>query len=394
MKMLNLLLLEDVITDAELIIKELERSGMDFCPVIAQGKKDYIKAIKESTFDAILADNTMPQFSAAEALEIYKEHELAIPFILVTGSISEEYAVEIMKLGTCDYILKDRLQRLPAAIYNAINKCSIDAERKKYLKEIIANEALLREAAQLAHFGSWDADMITFAQRWSDEQYRILGYLPGEIEPSISNFLSRVHPGDLEFVKQILDSAFVNVDRQKYDCRIVDKEGVVKHLIGEMAVKRDEQGKAIRLNGFIRDVSDTVNAELKEKRITADLMQRNKDLEQFAYIISHNLRAPVANIVGVTTILLEDNIDEQEKKIFMSGLAASVRNLDSIIIDLNHILQVKNNVNENKEKVVFLELVNEVKLSIGSFLEDNCIMITCDFDEVDEMRNKKPPVRQ
>src|SRR6185503_17301348 len=98
------------------------------------------------------------------------------------------------------------------------------------------------------------------------------------------NFLARVHPEDLEFVKNILDSSFINVDRQKYACRIIDKHGKLKHISGEMAVTRDDKGKAVRLNGFIMDVSEATNAEVKEKKITADLLQRNKDLEQFAYI--------------------------------------------------------------------------------------------------------------
>ena len=83
MGLLNLLLLEDMIADAELIIRTLEMSGMDFIPVLVQGKADYLKAIKDNQFDAILADNTMPQFGAEEALEIYNEHQLTI-FIAIS----------------------------------------------------------------------------------------------------------------------------------------------------------------------------------------------------------------------------------------------------------------------------------------------------------------------
>lgn len=385
MKELKLLLLEDMISDVELIIRTLELSGLDFAPVLAPGKAEYIKALKEHQFDAILADNTMPQFSATEALEIYNEQQLTTPFILVTGSISEEYAVEIMKLGACDYILKDRLQRLPNAILSAVHKRSLEAERKKYLAEVIANEALLKDAAALAHFGSWEADMVNFVQRWSDEQYHILGYEPGEIEPSITNFLLSVHPEDVDAVKEILDESFRQKDRQKYECRIISKDGTVKHICGEMAVRRDDRGRALHINGFIRDISDSKHAELKEKKITADLLQRNKDLEQFAYIISHNLRAPVANIVGVSNVLLEENLDEEEKKEFMRALSFSINKLDHTIIDLNHILQVKHHVNEYKEKVYFSQIVDDIKFSIGSFLDDNCIMIITDFAEVDEM---------
>ncbi|MCW3121207.1 MAG: domain S-box protein, partial [Flavipsychrobacter sp.] len=228
MNELKLLLLEDMVSDAELIIHTLEESGLDFVPVLATGKEDYIKALRDFQFDAILADNTMPQFSASEALEIYNEKGLTTPFILVTGSISEEFAVEIMKLGACDYILKDRMQRLPSAVLAAVHKRKLETERKKYLEEVIANEALMKDAAALAHFGSWEADMVHFVQRWSDEQYRILGYEPGEIEASITNFLLCVHPEDLDIVKEIIDESFRQKDRQKYECRIVTKDGTLK----------------------------------------------------------------------------------------------------------------------------------------------------------------------
>ena len=393
MEKLQLLLLEDMITDAELVIRTLERSGMDFNAILAHNKAGFINAIKENTFDAILADNTLPQFSAIDALRINNDSSIDIPFILVTGSISEEYAVEIMKEGACDYVLKDRLQRLPNAVLGAVHKFRLEKERKKYLDEVIANEALLKEASRLAHFGSWEVDLINNVERWSDEQYRILGYEPGEITPSLENLLDRVHPEDLDDVKLIIEDTLKNLALQKFDCKVITKDGTVRHISAEMAVKRDENNKPLRINGFIRDVSEAKHAELKEKKITADLIQRNKDLEQFAYIISHNLRGPVANIVGVSNALLEGSLDEEENTEFMGALSVSVKKLDNIITDLNHILQVKHHVNENKELVVFSQIVEDIKSSIGSFLEDKCIMIIIDFAEVDEMSTLKSYMR-
>ncbi len=382
MKTLNLLLLEDMVSDAELIILTLERSGLDFTPVLAQGKADFLRAIKDNAFDAILADNSMPQFSASEALDIYNSNNLTIPFILVTGSISEEYAVEIMKKGACDYILKDRLQRLPAAIVSAVERRLLESDKKNYIEKVLANENLLKDAAELANFGSWEADLVTYVQRWSDQQYDILGYLPGEVEPSITNFLKCVHPEDVDFVKQQIDDAFTRIGKHKYDCRLITKDGSVKYVNGEMLVKRDENGKALRINGFIRDVTENINAEIKEQRISADLVQRNQDLEQFAYIVSHNLRAPVANIVGVTNVLMNEQLSEPEKDEFMKALATSVNRLEGIITDLNNILSVRKTINENKEYVDFSEIIDDVKAAISSSLEDNCIMIVEDFHEV------------
>ncbi len=260
MNKLNLLILEDMMTDAELIILTLQRSGMDFGYTITDDSESFIKAIDQQRFDAILADNSLPQFSGVEALRIINERKLLTPFILVTGSISEEYAVSIMKEGACDYILKDRLQRLPNAVLSAIHKYHIESERKKFLDEVIANEALLKEAEQLAHFGSWERDMLNNTERWSDEQFRILGYMPGEIEPSVDSYLMMVHHDERELVKQLIDHTIQHLDRQKYSCRIISKDGTLKHIYAEMAVARDAANSVSRINGFIRDVSETVYA--------------------------------------------------------------------------------------------------------------------------------------
>src|SRR4051794_40064559 len=104
MEKLSLLLLEDMATDVELIKTVLKRSGMDFNAVVAHNKDSFVNAIQDHVFDAILADNALPQFSAIEALQIVNERNIILPFILVTGAISEEFAVQMMKEGACDYI--------------------------------------------------------------------------------------------------------------------------------------------------------------------------------------------------------------------------------------------------------------------------------------------------
>jgi len=516
MKKIKILILEDVSTDADLIIRTMERAGMDFDYLVISDSAGFIKAVNEQKFDAILADNSLPQFSAIEAVRIRNEKNINTPFILVTGSISEEYAVEIMKEGACDYILKDRLQRLPNAVLSAIHKYFIDDERKKYLDEVIANEALLKEAARLASFGSWEEDLENKVTRWSDEQYHIFGYLPGEIEPSLDTYLKFVHPDDRALVKQVVDYAIKHREAQKYSFRIIAKGGVLKHIHAKMGIKVDANGNVIRINGFTRDVSETVYAteslqkseasmraifnntetgyilldtqfnivsfnqlankisidllgkklidganalyyfkeqirerfkkyllsvllgesityemkdlpgsdsgrwynlnyhpvwnnekkvmgiiiaiteitarkisELQEKEITGELMQRNQDLEQFAYIISHNLRSPVANIIGIADALIDGTLDDGDKRIFMDGLAVSIKKLDNIIIDLNDILQVKNVMISNKEKVSFSKLVDDIKFNIGSQLDQNGVMINTDFSEIDEVSTMK-----
>lgn len=389
MDKIKLLILEDLATDAEIVLRTLEQSGLYFMAIVARNKGEFISAIEHNSFDAILADNTLPQFSAGEAIEINHRKNITTPFILVTGSISEEYAVEVMKKGACDYILKDRLHRLPNAVLSAVHNYRLEHERKKHLQHIIDNESLLKEAAEIAHFGSWETDVPNRVNRWSDENYRILGYEPGETRPGMENFLLSVHPEDRAYVKQTIEDTILHFDRKKYSCRILDKNGYTKHIHAEIVIKRDENGKVIRMNGFNWDVTEAKEADLKEKKISADLMQRNKDLEQFAYIISHNLRAPVANIVGLSNLMAEDDITLDERNMFLKDVVVSVKKIDDIIRDLNHILQVKHHSNDNKETVHFQTLVDDIKIILGDYLNNKNVFIKCDFSEIAEMKTLK-----
>ncbi len=389
MEKVHLLLLEDMVTDADLIKIVLRRSGLNFQATVVQNREEFLNAIDNNLFDAVLADNSLPQFNAIDAIEILKTREIDVPVILVTGSTSEEFAVKMIKNGVSDYILKDRLQRLPNALLTALDKAKLERERRKHLEEILANESLLKETARMASFGSWEKDLVNNTERWSDEQYRILGYTPGEIDPSTEVFLSNVHPEDLDKVKTAFDEVYKKAERQQFECRIVDKSGGIKHVAIEMVSKVDDGCNVKRINGFIKDISRAVEADLKERKMTEDLLQRNKDLEQFAYIISHNLRGPVANITGLSQAILDKGLSEEEKEGFIGAISSSIQKLDNVILDLNNIIHVKNNINENKQPVVFSELVNEVVAGFGTSVQDNCVTIKHDFAIVPGMLTLK-----
>ena len=393
MEQLRLLLLEDLVTDAELVVRVLESAGMKFSFTIVHDRASFNRVLTEQEFDMILADNNMPQFSASEALRMLNEMEYDIPFILVTGSISEEFAVDIMKQGAWDYILKDRMQRLPNAMMSAMYKYNLKKAHKRSLDEIIINESLLKEAAGIARFGSWEIDLVHNTERWSDENYRILGFMPGEVVPSLQMFLSKVHVDDRDRVKEIFNVAMDYNDRQRFECRIGSATDDVKYILGKLVVKRDGTGVPLRINGFLIDITETKMAALQEKKVTDDLVLRNRDLEQFAYIISHNLRSPVANIVGVANVLIEGGLTPEEHVDFIQALSLSINKLDNTIIDLNHILQVRNHINEHKEYVQFVQVVDEIKQGIVGDMDEHCIMINTDFAEAEGMQTLKSYIR-
>ena len=130
-EVLRVLLVEDSEDDALLIIEELRRSG--FFPTWTQVEtaEELDANLQDSTWDVIIADYSLPKFSAPHALEVLKQTLLDIPFIVVAGSIGELLAVEMMKSGADDYVMKDSLTRLPEAIRRAVRNAQIRAERQQ-----------------------------------------------------------------------------------------------------------------------------------------------------------------------------------------------------------------------------------------------------------------------
>ncbi len=188
--------LEDLPTDVELVKRELTKNKIDFEIRVVENRNDFTKSLIEFTPDIVLSDHSLPDLNSLDALKLSKKNNSFTPVILITSTIPEEYAIEIMKEGASDYILKDRLQRLPSAILNAIETKQIERERQKYLDEVIESEALMKEIEYLANVGSWESNLKNGTTKWSDEIYLILGVKPGDFEASFENYFNFLHPDD------------------------------------------------------------------------------------------------------------------------------------------------------------------------------------------------------
>lgn len=138
---LRILHLEDLPDDADLVARALKKAGIRAEIRLAESRNEFRKAVKEFRPDVILSDHSLSSFDSHEALNIVKQEGVDVPFILVTATVSEDYAVSIIKDGASDYILKDRLQRLPSAILAAREKYMLEQKRR------MADEAL-RESEQ------------------------------------------------------------------------------------------------------------------------------------------------------------------------------------------------------------------------------------------------------
>jgi signal transduction histidine kinase len=150
---LKILMLEDERDDAELIGRSMIKSGILFESKRVDTKEDFSEALKSYNPDVILSDHSLPQFNSLEALKVCKQKGLSIPFILVTGTVSEEFAVTCLKEGADDYLLKSNLVRLPLAIQNALRQRELQEQRKNAEAELrIQNEELVKVNQEMDSF--------------------------------------------------------------------------------------------------------------------------------------------------------------------------------------------------------------------------------------------------
>jgi PAS domain S-box-containing protein len=251
---IRILILEDTITDVDLLHLSLRKSGFDYISQVVDTKATFLQALKGFSPTIILSDHSLPNFDSIEAFRIYKENKLDIPFILVTGTVSEEFAVECIKSGVDDYVLKSNLQRLPSAIRGALQK------RESERKQKISDERIAR-AQRIAKLGNWDWDLAKDQIEWSDEIFRILG-LPADTTPlTQSTYRQYIHPEDRNQVQETL--AHLLHDRQIYnlDYRIIRPDGEIRYVNEQADVQEDHYGNATRVTGTLLDITERKKIE-------------------------------------------------------------------------------------------------------------------------------------
>jgi PAS domain S-box-containing protein len=201
---------------------------------------------------------------------------------------------------------------------------------------------------------------------------------------SFDCWLDNIHESDKErvinnFVKY-LENRGTTCWEDEY--QVVKPDGKVAFIHDRGYMLKDETGKVVRMVGAMKDITDKKLAEIEKAKIMRDLIHRNKELEQFTYIVSHNLRAPVANIIGFTHELAS-TCEADVRAELLSSLSASASKLDKVIRDLNDILQTKDEGNQQKESVTFSSVISDIKICIQNSIKELNVSIETDFSEAE-----------
>jgi PAS domain S-box-containing protein len=278
-KSLKILLLEDSPSDANLIEHELKKSGLDFILCTVDTENTFLQALREFNPDLILSDHSLPGFDSSEAYDIYKSRHLNIPFILVTGTVSEEYAVESIKKGIADYVLKSNLVRLGPAVRGALQK--IESQEKTRLAEERNSRA-----QRIAKLGSWEWNLVTNIVTWSNEIYTILG-LSTDLTPSQALYIEHVCKEDRKMVEEARFKLLGEGILYSIDYRIFRPDGEIRHVNEQGDLQEDPFGAFQCFTGSVQDITKRKNIEEhleKERKFLKTVL----DTVKVAILVTNN----------------------------------------------------------------------------------------------------------
>jgi PAS domain S-box-containing protein len=276
------LIVEDSEDDTTLLLRELKRGGYEPTYKRVETPLDLIQALEEGEWDVIFADNSMPYFSAPAALKLIREGGLDLPFIIVSGTITDEQAVTAMKAGANDYLIKGNLARLVPAVQRELREAVVRMANRK------ADE-LLRESEEKYHSlvenipdVSWRADRSGAVVFVSSNVEKILGFTPQEMYRKEGRFrFGRIHPDDIEKVKKGYEALFEEGAPFDVEYRIQRKDDLWI-WVGDRSVRTFERNGVFYADGVFSDVTRRKKYE--------------EELRQFAFIASHDLREPLRKV--------------------------------------------------------------------------------------------------
>lgn len=302
---LRVLLIEDSELDAGLILRQFKDAGYNTTSTRVDDEAQLIDALKEP-WDVIIADYRLPDFTATEALKHVQDSGKDTPFIIVSGAIGEETAVALMRSGARDYIMKDKLSRLPPVVERELVEVGVRRSQKRALEALLESERNLRNSQQVAHIGHWVIDLSTGTETWSDEMYRILGLEPGSVRDNLSDvWRSTIHPDDRERVDAFTDMNEPQNLRDELEYRIIRPDGAIRYILGQVGEPRvDEDGKDLQYTGVVHDITERKLMELDLLDKMKESRERASELETIT-IISSRMRKATTHEELVIIILQE-----------------------------------------------------------------------------------------
>ena len=243
---LRVLLVEDNSSDVELVLFALRKDGFDVSSDVVQTVEEFALRVQATAYDVILADYNLPQWRGTEALDILRRDNLDVPLIVVTGYLGEEKAVECIKEGATDCVLKDHLARLPLAVARALEEKRLRLQRRQSGEELARSNA---ELEQFAYVASHDLQeplrMIANYTQLLGERYR------GQLDEQADKYIAYAVDGAIRMQALIDDLLkFSQLGKQEIQLQPADCRIVVAQAVKNLQAAVQESGAVVNWDGL------------------------------------------------------------------------------------------------------------------------------------------------
>jgi PAS domain S-box-containing protein len=273
---LRILHLEDSPIDAELIQETLEVNGIACQATRVDTEAGFAALLKESCFDLILADYTLPSFDGLSALRLARSELPLVPFIFVSGTLDEDLAIEALKIGATDYVFKTRLSRLTPSVQRSLREAAERAELARAEQALRRSEAYLAQAQELSLTGSFGWDTVSREVYWSRETFRIFGLEAGA-RVTEDLIISRTYPEDRPVLLECMARARQDRRRFELEHRLLLPDGTVKHLKVVAHPSESESG-GFEFAGAVTDISRQKRDEAELQKALAEIKRLRDQL--------------------------------------------------------------------------------------------------------------------
>ncbi|MDZ8183975.1 MAG: response regulator [Nostoc sp. ChiSLP02] len=350
MSVLRFLLLEDSLLDAELTQMVLAEGGIDCQVVRVETGAEFLAAISTEAFDLILADYALPSFDGISALEIARDRRPEIPFIFVSGVLGEELAIEALKNGATDYVLKQRLGRLVPSVQRALREAKERRDRQEIEESLQKSEAKYRRIVDTSYEGICTIDSQARTEFVNQRMSQILGYTAEEmLGRSIFDFI------DLDDISAAEKLAwFKKKESDLKESRWRCKDGSYIWTLTSARAIFNKQNEFLGAIAMLTDITDRKRTEEErdrllqlEKSARAEAEAANRIKDEFLAVLSHELRSPLNPILGWAKLLQTRKFNETALKKALETIERNAKlqaQLIEDLLDVSRILQGKLNL--------------------------------------------------